>query len=296
MKITFGRYSNFDTPIHRIDSRIKVFFMISLMVGIFISYVHIPSDASQQYINFGAATNFMILGIYFVFLVVLMQIAKVSFSSIFRTMKTMWFFIILIMLLNILIPNGATGDEIAFKMGSLNVSWTAIFSTCYIIIRLVLVVMVTSIVTSTTKPLDLTFAIEWWLAPFKLIKLPVHEIGMIISLALRFIPTLMDETDRIMRSQASRGVDFKNGKLKEKFKSIISLIVPLFMSAFLRTGDIADAMEARGYDPKAKRTRYRTLKWRTTDTIVTLSLVAITVLYSVQAGFGWNLINLMVNH
>lgn len=133
-------------------------------------------------------------------------------------------------------------------------------------------IMVTTVLTSTTKPLELTFGLEWLMTPLKFIKVPVSAVSMTISLALRFIPTLTDETDRIMKAQASRGVDFANGKLKDKVKSIVSLIIPLFMSAFSRSAELADAMESRGYNPDAKRTRYRVVKWSIADTIYTISL------------------------
>ena len=137
-------------------------------------------------------------------------------------------------------------------------------------------VSLTLILTSTTKPMDLTYGLEWLMTPLKVLHFPVHEVAMTISLALRFIPTLLDETDRIMKAQASRGVDFQEGKLSEKIRAIVSLIVPLFISAFQRSDELANAMEARGYDPSKKRTRYRLLKWKTRDT---LSMIFILVIF-----------------
>ena len=210
-------------------------------------------------------------------------------------MKTMWFFLFLIFLLNILIPTNPTAEQTAFNLGSLAISYSAIFSTAYVFVRLVLVVMITSVVTSTTKPMELTFGIEWLLYPLKFVKIPVHEIGMIISLALRYIPTLMEESERIMKSQASRGVDFKNGKFKEKFKSITSLIVPLFMSSFIKASDLADTMEARGYDPKSKRTRYRMLSWRWVDTLWLIVIAIFLGLIIAQCVIGTNYMLLLLN-
>ena len=123
----------------------------------------------------------------------------------------------------------------------------------------------TMILTSTTKPLDLTYALEWYMTPLKVIKFPAHEVAMVISIALRFIPTLLDETTRIMKAQESRGVDFKHGKFSARLKAIVSLIIPLFISAFQRSEELADSMEARGYDPSAQRTRYRILKFHWKD-------------------------------
>ena len=128
-----------------------------------------------------------------------------------------------------------------------------------------LMVIITTVLTATTKPLDLTLGIEKLLKPFEKVGVPAHIIAMMISIALRFIPTLIEETQRIMNAQASRGVDLENGSIKEKIMAILSLIVPLFVSAFDRADQLANAMEARGYDPSRKRTRYKVLKMQTID-------------------------------
>ena len=140
-------------------------------------------------------------------------------------------------------------------------------------------ITITTILTTSTKPLDMTYGLEYLMTPLKIIKFPTHEIAMIISIALRFIPTLLDETERIMKAQASRGSILSEGKLKDKIPAIISLIIPLFFSAFKRSDELADAMEARGYDPSAKRTRYRVLKFTSSDWL-SLSLIVV-----ITAGF-----------
>ena len=132
-------------------------------------------------------------------------------------------------------------------------------------------IIITTILTATTKPLDLTLGIEKLLKPLEKIKFPAHIIAMMISIALRFIPTLIEETQRIMNAQASRGVDLDNGSLKEKLMAILSLIVPLFISAFDRADQLANAMEARGYNPNAQRTRYKVLKMSSLDYIGLIS-------------------------
>jgi len=151
----------------------------------------------------------------------------------------------------------------------------------------------TLILTATTKPLDLTYALEWYMTPLKLIKFPTHEIAMTISIALRFIPTLLDETMRIMNAQASRGVDFEHGKIKEKITAILSLIVPLFMSAFQRSEELANAMEARGYNPRGKRTRYRNLAWHVGDSFSLLFIVILTAGVITVSTMNWNLIEII---
>lgn len=150
-----------------------------------------------------------------------------------------------------------------FSIKGFTIYSDAVNQTLYIVVRLMLMVIITTVLTATTKPLDLTLGIEKLLKPFEKVGVPAHIIAMIISIALRFIPTLIEETQRIMNAQASRGVDLENGSIKEKIMAILSLIVPLFVSAFDRADQLANAMEARGYDPSRKRTRYKVLKMQT---------------------------------
>ena len=128
-------------------------------------------------------------------------------------------------------------------------------------------ISLTMILTSTTKPMDMTYAFEWYMTPLKPLRFPAHEIAMTLSIALRFIPTLLDETERIMKAQASRGVDFNHGGLFKRFGAVIALIIPLFVSALERSEGLANAMIVRGYDPRAKRTRYRLLRFSWRDAI-----------------------------
>jgi energy-coupling factor transport system permease protein len=246
-----GKYLPLNTLMHRLDPRIKIIGLIIAFVAVFLQY-----GSTQQ--------NFLMYGIFFVAFLAMMLIGKVSFLSVFRSLKAIWLMMIFLLLINVLV---ASTGSIAFYIGSFAVYWDGIIKTAYIIIRLLLMIMITTILTATTKPLELTFGLEWLMAPLSLIKVPVHMIAMTLSLSLRFIPTLMEETDKIMRAQASRGVDFKEGKLKEKFSAVISLVIPLFVSCLIKAGDLADAMESRGYDPKAQRTRYRERKWNFIDTV-----------------------------
>lgn len=251
--ISLGRYVPYNSIIHRMDPRNKIFCLIALMVAVFIQY---PTYE----------ITFIIGGALAIFVVALLLISHVSIRDIFRSLRVLWFFIILLLLLNVLIPPAVIIYETpAFNLGNLPIYWDSIFQSLKIILRLVLMIELTMILTATTKPLDLTYGLEWYLTPLKVIKFPAHEVAMTISIALRFIPTLLDETDRIMKAQSSRGVDFKHGKLSARLKAIVSLIIPLFISSFQRSEELADSMEARGYDPKAKRTRYRILRFGLND-------------------------------
>lgn len=249
--ITLGRYTPYNTFIHRMDPRNKIFCLIALMVAVFISY-------STWEITF------IVGGILALFVIALLIISHISFRQLFGSLKAMWFIIIFLLIVNCLVPP-RNAIDIAFSIGSFHIYWDAILQSLKIILRLVLMISLSMILTATTKPLELTYALEWYLKPLKIIRFPVHEVAMTISIALRFIPTILGEVQRIMKAQSSRGVDFKHGKLSSRFKAIISLIIPLFISAFERSEQLADAMEARGYDPKQKRTRYRKLSFHFAD-------------------------------
>ena len=185
-----------------------------------------------------------------------------------------------LMVINILVIH--TGDVLV-TIGPLTIYTDAVMQTLYIIVRLLLMIMITTCLTATTKPLDMTLGIEDLLKSFEKIGVPSHEIAMLISIALRFIPDLIDETNRIIKAQESRGVDLKEGKFSERIMAILSLIVPLFVSAFQRADDLANAMEARGYQPGEKRTRYKVLKMKGADWALIFCATAILICMIVLA-------------
>lgn len=202
--------------------------------------------------------------------------SRVSFIQLFKSLGAMWFFILFMLIIYIFIPNPTYNPEhIAFYIGTYGVNYDAFYQSGYIIFRLILMLMITMVLTSTTKPMDLTYAIEWYLTPLTLIKFPSHIVAMTLSIALRFIPTLLDETQRIMKAQASRGVDFNRGGLFKRIGALISLIIPLFVSAIGRSEELSNAMEARGYDPYGKRSRYRVLRFGWNDLFGFILILAI---------------------
>ena len=255
--MTFGRYSFRDTFVHRLDARNKIFLMILCMVGIFFQF-HMWS------------TSLLLSGIYFIGLIILMIISRVSLLDLFRSLGGMWIFIIILMAIYIFIPNNNYYLNDAFVVGDLHVKWDAFCQTGYIILRLIIMISLTMVLTSTTKPMDMTNAFEWYMMPLKPLHFPTHEIAMTLSIALRFIPTLLDETQRIMKAQASRGVDFNHGGLFKRLGAVVALIIPLFVSALERSEELANAMIVRGYDPKAKRTKYRVLRFSWRDIVAFL--------------------------
>ncbi len=248
--IALGRYIPLDSVMHRMDPRAKIGAMFLILISVFL-----PTGF----------LGYAILGVVILFAVYL---SKLNLKFVWKAMKPMLFMLAFLMTINILVQKTGT---VLLDINGFKIYSDAIFQTIYVAIRLVLMIMVTTILTATTKPLEMTLGIEDLLKPFAVIGVPAHEIAMMISIALRFIPTLIEETERIMKAQASRGVDLKEGKIKEKIMAILSLIVPLFVSAFQRAEELANAMEARGYSPQASRTRYKQLKFKFPDYVLLLS-------------------------
>lgn len=252
--VTFGRYTPYNTFVHKLDPRNKILILILLMVAIFLKF------------TLWSTTLLLSAGM-LILLISLMILTRISFLDLFKSMKSMWFMVIFILAIYVFIPNNSY-TMVCYRFNDhYAIYWDSFYQAGYIILRLILMISLTMVLTASTKPMDLTYAFEWYMFPLKVIRFPVHEIAMTLSIALRFIPTLLDETDRIMKAQASRGVDFNRGNLFKRFRAVISLIIPLFVSAIQRSEELSDAMEARGYDPKGKRTRYRKLSFTYRDII-----------------------------
>lgn len=257
--IALGRYIPLDSVVNKMDPRSKILILLIMMFAIFI-----PAG----YWGYLSVILFIALALYE---------SKLSLGFALRSIKPMTFMLIFLLVINILVIK--TGVPL-FVWGWFSIYSGAIDQTLYIVIRLTLMIILTTILTATTKPLDLTLGIEKLLKPFEVIGLPAHIIAMMISIALRFIPTLIEETNRIINAQASRGVDMENGSLKEKVTAILSLIVPLFVSSFDRADQLANAMEARGYDPSRERTRYKSLRFSNLD-YIGLSLAMLVLIVNV---------------
>lgn len=286
--ITFGRYANFNTYTHKLDPRNKFLLMILIMVGIFFQF--------KMW-----STALILSGVYLVILLLIMAISRVSFIDLFKSLGSMWIMIIVLLAIYIFIPTKEhTIEPKAFTIWGYDVYWDSFCRAGYIILRLTMMLSLTMVLTSTTRPMDLTYAFEWYMTPLKVIKFPAHEIAMTLSIALRFIPTLLDESNRIMKAQESRGADFSHG-FARRFRAIISLMIPLFISAIDRSEELANAMEARGYDPRAKRTRYRVLKFSWRDIIAFLLVGAmfagIIILFAIDSKSqnGFDIVNYFFN-
>lgn len=254
--ITLGKYLPLNSPIHKLDPRTKICAMVAILVSIFIP------TGFYGYLVIGTIAIGAVL------------IAKLQFSFIIKAFKPSLFMMVFLMIINIFVIR--TGDPI-LTLGSFVIYKDALVQTLYIVLRLLFMIMITTLLTATTKPLDLTLGIEDLLAPLNKIGVPTHDIAMMISLALRFIPTLLEEAQRILKAQASRGVDLENGSFKEKIQAVLSLVVPLFVSCFQKADDLADAMEARGYIVGAERVRYKQLKFTALDICVLVGINLVLV-------------------
>ncbi|MDR1698185.1 MAG: energy-coupling factor transporter transmembrane protein EcfT [Erysipelotrichaceae bacterium] len=261
----FGRFQKRDTFFHRLDPRLKLFTMITLIVLLFFNY-----PTWQE--------TFIGLGIFGGISLIAILINRTSFLALLKMILPLSFLLIFLLLINVFFPTSGT-TMLWFTIGDLPIYLDSIFQTLKVLLRLVIMLSFTLILTESTSSIDLTHAFEWYLTPLKLIKFPVSVVAMTMSIALRFIPTIGDEITRIMKAQTSRGVDFNRGGLLKRSRAIISLIVPLFISAFERSEELALAMEARGYDPYAKRTRYQIMKFTWRDLVMLLLILGFLTLF-----------------
>jgi energy-coupling factor transport system permease protein len=253
--ITIGQYIPGDSFIHKLDPRVKIMLSLFFIIDLFI------------------LNNFW--GYIFVVAIIgaIIVISKLPFSYIYKGLKPIFVLLLITALLNVLMTRDG---NMIFELGFIKIYDVGLRTAGFMILRLVFLIVGTSILTLTTSPIELTDGIEKLLNPFKKIGVPAHELAMMMTIALRFIPTLMDETDKIMKAQMARGADFDGKNLFAKAKSLIPLLVPLFISSFRRADELAMAMEARCYKGGDGRTRMKVLKLTANDTIATL----IFILYS----------------
>ena len=243
--ITLGQYYPADSVIHRMDPRTKILGTLIFLVSLFV-VDNLP----------GFAFSFVFLGT-----VVALSTVPVSYMA--RGLKPVLVLIIFTVLLNMFLSTG----EVIWSLGFLKLTREGLYRAIFMGVRLVLLIFGTTLLTLTTKPITLTDGMERLMKPFSKIGLPAHELAMMMSIALRFIPTLMDETDKIMKAQTARGADFESGNLIQRAKSLIPLLVPLFISAFRIASDLAMAMEARCYHGGEGRTRMNPMKFKAGDWI-----------------------------
>lgn len=256
-KLIFGRYIPGDSFIHTMDPRAKLIASFYFIGIIFL------------------ANNWQTYAILAVFTLFAIFLSKVNIRFFIRGIKPLIWLILFTVALQMLFTQGG---EVYFDWGIFSITEYGVINGLFIFCRFVLIIFMSTLLTLTTPPLDLSDAIEYLLRSLKVVRFPVHEVSLMLSIALRFVPTLMDETEKIMNAQRARGVDFGEGNLIQKMKAVVPLLIPLFVSSFNRAEDLATAMEARGYQGGEGRTKYRVLHWHIKDTEAMIAFALLTVI------------------
>ena len=246
--VTFGQYYNANSFVHKTDPRIKILLLIAYIVAVFL------------------AGNFLSLAAVRVFLIIAVMFSSVPIGSVLRSIKAIFFLILFTAVLNVLFHVRSETDTVYFWV----ITKEGLLSAAFLASRLILLVTGSSLLTLTTTPVSLTDGLESLLKPLALIKFPVHELALIMSIALRMIPTLANETDRIICAQKARGADFESGNIISRLKALVPVLIPLIISALRRADELGDAMDARCYWGSKDRTKYKKLKLSFRDPVAVI--------------------------
>ena len=244
--ITLGQYFPAKSPMHRTDPRMKICLTVFAIVLIFV------------------ARNFLSLAVSVLFIGVGMACSKIPLKLYLKSLKPILFIIVFTAVLNIFY---GSGDPLV-QLGWLKITLSGLLNSVFVSIRIVTLILASSVLTFTTSPTQLTDAIERLLRPLAKLHVPVHEFAMMMTIALRFVPTLLEETDKIMSAQKARGADMESGGIVQRIKALVPVLIPLFVSAFRRAYDLATAMESRCYHGGEGRTKMKILKFGHTDWVV----------------------------
>lgn len=259
--VTMGQYFPGNSPVHRLDPRTKILFLIVYIIALF------------------TASDWVSYAVVFLFLAAAVLLSKIPIKSLVSGMKPLIFVLIFTGILNIFFT---TGERLLVSFWRISIYWEGIIRAVFMMLRILMLISGTFLLTYTTSPIALTDGLESLLGPLKKIRLPVHELAMMMCIALRFIPTLIEETDKIMSAQKARGADFETGNILQRVKALVPILVPLFISAFRRADELATAMECRCYQGGEGRTKMKLLRYRRVDLnaflVGTLLLTSVIVL------------------
>ena len=242
--VTLGQFFPGNSVVHKLDPRTKLVMLVVYIVALFL------------------AVSWVSYGVMLLFLVSCIAISKIPVKSIFRGMKPLVMILIFTGVLNIFFTDGET---VLVSFWVITITLEGVVRAFFMMIRILMLISGTFLLTYTTSPIALTDGLESLLGPLKKIKLPVHELAMMMCIALRFIPTLIEETDKIMSAQKARGADFETGSLMQRVKALVPILVPLFISAFRRADELATAMECRCYQGGEGRTKMKLLRYQRRD-------------------------------
>lgn len=263
--ITIGQYVPGDSYIHKLDPRVKIIISIVFIINLFI------------------VNNFPGYIFIVAFILSAIFISKVKIRYFYKGLKPIFILLIITAILNLFMSSGET---LLWQWKFLKIYKEGVELAAFMILRLLFLIMGTTLLTLTTSPIELTDGLENLLSPLKKIGVPAHELAMMMTIALRFIPTLMDETDKIMKAQMSRGADFESGNITKRAKNLVPLLVPLFISSFRRADELAMAMESRCYRGGSGRTRMKILKFTNKD-FVAAFLTLILVVLCIMSRIWW---------
>jgi energy-coupling factor transport system permease protein len=256
-KMIFGRYVPADSTIHKLDPRSKL-----MIIFLFVCIIFLANNG----VTYG------LIGIYTFFM---LGMSRIPFRFLYGGLKPVIWLVLFTLVLQLFFTKGG---NLLFELGPIKIYEEGVRQGIFISLRFFFLILMTSLLTLTTTPIEITDGLETLLNPVKKIHFPVHEMALMMSISLRFIPTLMQETDKIMKAQIARGVEFASGPVKDRIKAVIPLLIPLFVSSFKRAEELAIAMEARGYRGGEGRTKYRQLCWKIADTLHLLILAILTIL------------------
>ena len=262
--ITLGQFFPGTSVVHRLDPRTKLVMLVGYIVSLFV------------------ASDWISYAVCFTFLAVCIAVSRIPLKAIFHGLKPLLVILIFTGLLNLFFTPGTP----VFELGFLSVTWEGMAQAAKMMLRILMLVSGTFLLTYTTSPIALTDGLESLLGPLKAIKVPVHELSMMMCIALRFIPTLIEETDKIMSAQKARGADFESGNLFARVKALVPILVPLFISAFRRADELATAMECRCYQGGEGRTKMKLLRYRRNDYFAYLVGLLLATAVIVLACFG----------
>lgn len=260
-KVRFGSYFPADSIIHSLDPRAKLTALVIYIVTVFF------------------ANSYTLFALLYAFGLMVIFLSKVPLGKVMRSIRGVLVLLILTGVLNIFFT---PGDTVIWEWGILTLTMEGVHKGALMVLRLIALIAFSAMLTLTTTPILLSDAVESMFRPLKKYKVPVHEFSMMMTIALRFIPILMDEADKIMKAQRSRGGDLSSGSIGKRIKGLVAIIIPLFFNALKRADDLAIAMEARGYEGDNGRTKLKELEWKTKDTIAMIAVGLLMVVVIVM--------------
>ena len=263
--ITLGQYFPGNSVIHRLDPRTKLLGLILYIIALF------------------TAGSWVSYGIVLAFLIGTVALSRIPVKALFKGMKPLIFILIITGLLNLLFTGGET---VLLTFWKITITLEGLTRAFFMVMRILMLISATFLMTYTTSPIQLTDGLESLLSPLKKIRVPVHELAMMMCIALRFIPTLIEETDKIISAQKARGADFETGNVLKRVKALVPILVPLFISAFRRADELATAMECRCYQGGEGRTKMKLLRYRRRDYFAYAILAVLLSCVIVVASFG----------